>query len=240
MKLKEDKKEWIASLNKKLETKTPQEVLKYFLTEFKGKIVLSSSMGAEDQVLTDMVMAIDRKTRIFTLDTGRLFPETLDIIDVTNKKYDIKIEVFFPDYKSVEKMVVEKGINLFYDSIENRKLCCHVRKIEPVKRALNGLEVWISGLRKDQSLNRFNTELVEWDENNGLIKLNPLLKWREQDVWEYIKENDIPYNKLHDQGFPSIGCQPCTRAVKKGEDSRSGRWWWEEPEHNECGLHEKK
>ena len=240
MKLKEDKKEWIAGLNKKLETKTPQEVLKYFLTEFKGKIVLSSSMGAEDQVLTDMVMAIDRKTRIFTLDTGRLFPETLDIIDVTNKKYDIKIEVFFPDYKSVEKMVVEKGINLFYDSIENRKLCCHVRKIEPVKRALNGLEVWISGLRKDQSLNRFNTELVEWDENNGLIKLNPLLKWREQDVWEYIKENDIPYNKLHDQDFPSIGCQPCTRAVKKGEDSRSGRWWWEEPEHNECGLHEKK
>lgn len=240
MKLKEDKKEWLSGINRELENRTPQEVLKYFLTEFKGKIVLSSSMGAEDQVLTDMVIGIDRDARIFTLDTGRLFPETHDIIDATNKKYNIKIEVFFPEYKSVEKMVVEKGINLFYDSIENRKLCCHIRKIEPVKRALKGLEVWISGLRKDQSLNRFNTQLVEWDENNGLIKVNPLLKWSEKEVWEYIKKNDIPYNKLHDQGFPSIGCQPCTRTVKKGEDSRSGRWWWEEPEHNECGLHQKK
>lgn len=229
----------IEELNKKFDKSKPEEVLEYFLLESKAKIALSSSLGAEDQVLTEMISNIDPETKIFTLDTGRLFPETYDLISETNKKYKIKIEVFFPDYKSVETMVKEKGINLFYESIENRKLCCHLRKIEPAKRAFKGLDVWISGLRKDQSLNRFNTKMVEWDEVNGLIKVNPLLNWTEKEVWAYIKENNVPYNALHEKGFPSIGCQPCTRAVKTGEDIRSGRWWWEEAEHNECGLHMK-
>lgn len=230
----------IDELNRRFDKKPPEELLEYFLAEYKGRIALSSSLGAEDQVLTDMVVKIDPTTRIFTLDTGRMFSETYDVLDATNKKYDIKMEVFFPDYKQVEKMVNEKGINLFYESIENRKRCCHIRKIEPLKRAFKGLDVWICGLRKDQSVTRFFTKAVEWDEGSGLIKINPLINWREKDVWEYIKGNDIPYNKLHDQGFPSIGCQPCTRAVKPGEDIRAGRWWWEQPEQKECGLHVKE
>lgn len=227
----------IDKLNERFNRKPPEEILKFFLKEYKGRIALSSSLGAEDQVLTDMVVKIDPSTRIFTLDTGRMFPETYDVLDRTNKKYNIKIEVFFPDYRQVEEMVAEKGINLFYESIENRKKCCHLRKIEPLKRAFQGLDVWICGLRKDQSVTRFFTRAVEWDEGNRLIKINPLIDWREKDVWEYIKDKEVPYNKLHDQGFPSIGCQPCTRAIKPGEDVRAGRWWWEQPEHKECGLH---
>lgn len=231
--------ERIDNLNDELKSATPQEVLSYFLTEYKEKIALSSSLGAEDQVLTDMVAKIDKSTRVFTLDTGRLFPETYKLIDDTNKKYDIKIEIFFPDYNQVEKMVKEKGINLFYESIENRKLCCGIRKLEPLKRAFEGLDVWICGLRKDQSITRFNSRLVEWDEQNGLIKINPLISWKESEVWDYINEHDVPYNELHDKGFPSIGCQPCTRAIKPDEDVRAGRWWWEQPEHKECGLHNR-
>ncbi len=239
MKPSEDISGLIEKLNTKFENGTAQEVLEYFLKEYKRKIALSSSLGTEDQVLTDMVSKIDKNVRIFTLDTGRLFPETYELISETNKKYNIKIEIFFPDYKSVEVMVKEKGINLFYESIENRKLCCHLRKIEPAKRAFKGLDVWICGLRKDQSLDRFYTKMVEWDETNGLIKVNPLLNWTEKNMWEYIEDNKVPYNVLHDKGFPSIGCQPCTRAVKKGEDIRAGRWWWEESENSECGLHVK-
>ncbi len=229
----------IDNLNDKLKNLSPTEVISFFLEEYKGKIALSSSLGAEDQVLTDMVAKIDKSTRIFTLDTGRLFPETYNLINDTNKKYDIKIDVFFPDYTQVEKMVKEKGVNLFYESIENRKFCCNIRKIQPLKRAFGGLDVWICGLRKDQSITRFNSRLVEWDEQNGLIKINPLINWKESDVWNYIKENNVPYNELHDKDFPSIGCQPCTRAIKSDEDVRAGRWWWEEPEHKECGLHNR-
>jgi len=227
-------------LNQRFEKSSPEEVLGFFLDEYKGRIALASSMGAEDQVLTSMISAIDKTTRIFTLDTGRLFPETYKLIDNTNRFFNISIEVFFPDYKKVEEMVVKKGINLFYQSIENRKECCHIRKIEPLKRAFQNLEVWICGLRKDQSITRFYSKMVEWDKPNGLIKLNPLINWSEKQVWEYIKTQGIPYNSLHDQGFPSIGCQPCTRAVEKGEDVRAGRWWWEQPEHKECGLHSAK
>ena len=229
----------IDELNERFKKSDPKEVLRYFLAEYKGKIALSSSLGAEDQVLTEMVVSIEKDTRIFTLDTGRLFPETYDLIHRTNETYDIKMDVMFPDYHQVEKMVKEKGVNLLYENIENRKLCCGIRKIEPLKRAFKGLDVWICGLRKDQSITRFYSQLVEWDGNNGLIKLNPLINWREKDVWDYINENDIPYNTLHDQGFPSIGCQPCTRAVKPGEDVRAGRWWWEQPEQKECGLHKR-
>lgn len=234
-----DMKSKIKELNEKFKSKSPEEVLSYFLTNYKGKIALSNSMGAEDQVLTDMVVKTDPSTRIFTLDTGRVFPETYEVIDETNKKYNINIEVYFPDYKKVQQLVKEKGINLFYDSKENRKECCAIRKLEPLKRAFEGLEVWICGLRKDQSVTRFFTDMVEWDEGNNMLKINPLLNWTEKMVWDYIKTNNVPYNKLHDKGFPSIGCQPCTRAIKEGEDVRAGRWWWEEPEHKECGLHVK-
>lgn len=229
----------IEALNQQFEKTDPLEVISWFIKEYKGKIALSSSLGAEDQVLTQMVCAVDNTTRIFTLDTGRLFPETYDLIDATNKTYGIKLEVFFPESKSVENMVNTKGINLFYDSMDARKECCHVRKLEPLKRAFQNLDVWICGLRKDQSITRFGSQLIEWDNGNGLIKLNPLINWNEKKVWEYIKQHNIPYNKLHDSGFPSIGCQPCTRAVNPGEDIRAGRWWWEEPEHKECGLHNR-
>jgi phosphoadenosine phosphosulfate reductase len=225
--------------NQSLEKSTPEEALKFFLQEYKHRIALASSMGAEDQVLTHMIHAIDPEVRIFTLDTGRLFPQTYDLIDATNKFFNISIEVFFPQAASVETMVAKKGINLFYDSIENRKECCHVRKLEPLKRAFNNLDAWVCGLRKDQSITRFYSKMVEWDEGNGLIKINPLINWSEKQVWAYIKEHQIPYNKLHDTGFPSIGCQPCTRAVNPGEDIRGGRWWWEQPEQKECGLHNR-
>ena len=227
-------------LNIRFENSSPRQLLQYFLNEFKGKVIQSSSLGAEDQVLTDMITKIDKKIKIFTLDTGRLFPETYELIERTNKQYDININIYFPDWQKVEKMVRDKGINLFYRSIENRKLCCHLRKIEPSKRALKGFEVWISGIRKDQTVSRFYNKIIEWDDTNRLIKVNPLLNWTEKHVWDYIKKNNVPYNELHDRGFSSIGCQPCTRAIKSGDDFRAGRWWWEEPDNKECGLHNGK
>ncbi len=229
----------IEILNTQFTNKSPEEVLAFFLNEYKGKIALSSSLSIEDQVLTDLIVKIDKSTRIFTLDTGRLFPETYSLIDKTNMRYDIKLEVMFPDFNEVEKMVKAEGINLFYAGIEQRKTCCRVRKLEPLKRAFEGLDVWICGLRREQSVTRQNVQLVEWDEANGLIKLNPLINFAEQEVWDYIKKNGVPYNKLHDKGFPSIGCQPCTRAIQPGEDIRAGRWWWENPEQKECGLHKR-
>jgi phosphoadenosine phosphosulfate reductase len=231
-------KKKVEELNKKMKGSAPREVLKYFIGEYKGKIAQSTSLGAEDQVITDMICGIDNKTRIFSLDTGRLFQETYDLIEKTNSKYDINIDIYFPDWQKVEEMVREKGINLFYRSIENRKRCCYLRKVEPLNRALKGTEVWISGIRRDQTVSRFYRELVEWDETHKMIKINPLLNWTEKQVWQYIKENNVPYNILHDSGFSSIGCQPCTRAIKPGEDFRAGRWWWEESDNRECGLHD--
>jgi len=229
----------IKELQKLVENKSPEEIIKIFIEKFQDRIAFSSSLGAEDQVITDMISKINKSTKIFTLDTGRVFPETYDLIDRTSKRYKIPIQVYFPDAKQVEEMVNEKGINLFFESIENRKLCCHIRKIEPLKRAFKGLDVWICGLRRDQSITRTDVQIVEWDEANGLIKLNPIVDWTEEEVWDYIKENRVPYNRLHDKGFPSVGCQPCTRAIEEGEDTRAGRWWWENPETKECGLHVK-
>jgi len=216
-----------------------EDILTYFLTHYKGRIVQGSGMGAEDQVITRMICDIDKTVRIFTLDTGRLFQETYDLIQKTNEHFSINIEVYFPDYKKVEKMVKEKGINLFYESLENRQLCCHIRKNEPLKRALKGMDVWICGLRKDQTVTRFYNKAVEWDKQHGLIRVNPLINWTEKQVWDYIREHQIPYNVLHDKGYPSIGCLPCTHAVKPGEDPRAGRWWWEDKGPKECGLHYK-
>lgn len=227
----------VDELNDKLKFRSPEEIIEYFANNYPGKVTLGSSMGAEDQVLIDMVYKIKKDISIFTLDTGRLFPETYELIDKTSKKYKLQIKIFFPDRTQVEKMVNNKGINLFYDSIENRKLCCNIRKIEPLKRALPGYKVWINGLRKDQSLIRFDTKLVDWDDKHQITKVSPLLNWTEKDVWSYIRENNVPYNELHDKGYPSIGCRSCTRAVQEGEDFRSGRWWWEDSGHTECGLH---
>ena len=234
-----NRKDQAEEINQLLQGKPAEEVITWFLKDFNGKVALSTSLGAEDQALTYMISQVDKTADVFTLDTGRLFPETYDLIDLTSKKYGISIRVMFPDAARVEAMVNEKGINLFYDSIENRKLCCHIRKIEPLKRAFSGLDAWICGLRREQSVTRKDMQLVEWDENNGLIKVNPLIDWTEEQLWSYLKLNFIPYNKLHDAGFPSIGCQPCTRAVMPGEDVRAGRWWWENPETKECGLHKK-
>lgn len=232
-------KEEIDGLNARFAESVSEEILGYFLKEYAGRIALSSSLSLEDQVLTDMICAIDRGTEIFTLDTGRLFPETYELIDRTNMQYHIALKVFFPDYEGVEKMVSDCGINCFYDSLENRHRCCAVRKLEPLARAFKGLDAWICGLRHEQSVTRKAMSLVEWDDLNGLVKINPLINWSEAQVWDYIKAHSVPYNRLHDKGFPSIGCQPCTRAVEPGEDIRSGRWWWESPDHRECGLHQR-
>ena len=229
----------IENLNKKLKDYSAEDILKYFLDKYKNDVALSSSFGAEDQVLTHLMLNIDKDANIFTLDTGRLPYETYSVMDSTNLKYNIKVNVFFPKNENIEELYKNQGINGFYESIDNRKACCNARKIEPLKRALKPLKVWITGLRAAQSITRVDMPVVEYDENFDVIKVNPLINWSEDNVWNFIKENKVPYNKLHDQGYPSIGCAPCTRAVKEGEDIRSGRWWWENPEHKECGLHAK-
>ena len=233
----------IQELNERFNNAAPEEVLEYFLPLYGDRIALASSLGLEDQVLTAMMASINKKNeskgRIFTIDTGRLFPECYQLIDRTNDKYDINIEVYSPEHTGIEKYVREHGINAFYQSIELRKACCQCRKLEPLRRALSTLDVWICGLRSSQAVTRSGIQVVEWDANNNLIKVNPLAHWTEGQVWEYIKAHKVPYNKLHDHGFPSIGCQPCTRAIEPGEDIRAGRWWWEDSEHKECGLHKR-
>jgi phosphoadenosine phosphosulfate reductase len=228
----------IDKLNKEVDSFSAQEVLRYLSGAIDGKICFATSLGAEDQVISDMLFQgklgmID----VFTLDTGRMFQETYDILERTIARYKTKIEVLFPDTDEVENLVKNKGINLFYESIENRKLCCQIRKINPLRRKLQNYDAWIVGLRREQSVTRTELKTFEWDDVNKIIKINPLVNWTEKEVWDYIKKNTVPYNKLHDNGFPSIGCAPCTKAVGKGEDVRSGRWWWENPEFKECGLH---
>ncbi len=234
-----NRQEYLAKLNKKASEKKTEDILAFALEEFKDKLSFASSMGAEDQVITHMMANITKSFNIFTLDTGRLFQETCELIEKTNSRYKINIEVYFPDAEKVQKMVSEKGMNLFYNSIENRKLCCFTRKILPLKRALAGKTAWVTGLRKEQAPTRSDISTFEWDETNQLIKINPLIHWTEQEIWDYIKQNNIPYNALHDSGFKSIGCLPCTRAVEAGEDARAGRWWWENQGHKECGLHKR-
>ena len=230
--------ELIKNIEEKILSLNTIDLIKYILENHKN-VALSSSLGAEDQVLTDMIFKIDKNSKVFTLDTGRLHSETYKVMDETNLKYGVKLEVFFPKFEDVEKLYLTQGVNGHFESIDNRKNCCNIRKIEPLKRALKGVDIWITGLRASQSVTRTNLPIIEWDENFKVIKLNPLINWSEDDVWEYIKANKVPYNKLHDQGYPSIGCEPCTRAIKPGEDIRAGRWWWEDPEHKECGLHKK-
>ena len=230
----------VTTLALRAEPMSAQDVVGLALERFGQKVALLSSFGAEDMVLIDLLMKIDPRARIMTLDTGRLPQETYNVIDATRQKYGVAVEVFFPQADAVEAMVTERGPNLFYHSIENRKLCCGVRKMEPLGRALAGLDAWITGLRREQSVTRTAVPKVEWDEGNGLVKVNPLVEWSREDVWSYIREHNVPYNALHDRGYPSIGCGPCTRAVQPGEHERAGRWWWEHPETKECGLHVKQ
>ncbi len=202
--------------------------------------VFANSLGAEDMVLTDLIARHQLDISIFSLDTGRLPAETYELMQHTAEAYpDTRVLVYFPRAESVEQYVNEQGINAFYQSIEARKACCRIRKLEPLARALAGKQAWVTGLRREQSTTRIDMAEQEWDEANGLTKFNPLLEWTEKEVWAYIKAYQVPYNALHDRHYPSIGCAPCTRAIAAGEDVRAGRWWWENPENKECGLHAK-
>ncbi|MDI3515207.1 MAG: phosphoadenosine phosphosulfate reductase [Rhodocyclaceae bacterium] len=217
-------------------------LLREAVAEFggKGELVFANSFGAEDMVLTDLILANGLPITIFSLDTGRLPAETYTLIGEVERRYGTRLEIYFPDATAVETYVRSHGINAFYDSVELRKACCGVRKMAPLRRALAGRKAWITGLRAAQSVTRTGLALREFDAGNGLEKLNPLSEWTEAEVWAYIRINEVPYNALHDQFYPSIGCAPCTRAIAVGEDVRAGRWWWEDPSTKECGLHAKE
>jgi len=202
-------------------------------------ITFACSFGAEDMVLLDAIATNARKIEVFTLDTGRLPEETQALLEAVRDKYPLEIKTYFPDAAAVESWVAQNGPNAFYKSVAQREQCCHIRKIQPLRRALAGKKSWVTGLRREQSQARQNLQLEQWDEANGLTKINPLLDWTNDEVWAYIKAHDVPYNALHDRGYPSIGCAPCTRAVQPGEDIRAGRWWWESSA-KECGLHKHK
>ena len=215
------------------------ELLHAAVEEF-GEVSFANSFGAEDMVLTDLILAESLPIEIFSLDTGRLPAETYTLMAEVEKRYGTRLKLFFPDTAKVEQYVREQGINAFYDSVELRKRCCEIRKVEPLRRALSGRRAWITGMRATQSATRAELPVRQFDEANGLEKYNPLADWSEPDVWAYIRIHELPYNALHDQFYPSIGCAPCTRAVALGEDIRAGRWWWENPDSKECGLHVKK
>ena len=214
-----------------------EEVLKQIATQYGDKAAFSTSLSWEDQVISHHIFANNLPISVFTLDTGRMFPETYNVLNRTKDRYGKVIEVYFPNNESVEKLVTSKGPLSFYESLENRKECCNIRKVEPLNRALKGVEVWITGLRAEHSDNRKDLSIVEKDEQRNIIKVNPLLNWSFEEVKAEISKHNIPYNILHDKGFVSIGCQPCTRAIKEGEDFRAGRWWWEDTSKKECGLH---
>ncbi len=215
-----------------------EDTLAFLASEYKNQVVFSTSFGQEDQVITALIAKNDLPINIFTLDTGRLFQETYDVFHRTIKKYKLAIQTYFPEAAAVEKLLSEKGPNSFYESVENRKECCFIRKVAPLTIALKGNAIWITGLRGEQSENRNDLALFEYDAHFDIIKFNPLLKWTLAEVQKYIDDNNVPQNALHKQGFVSIGCAPCTRAIAEGEDIRAGRWSWESS-HKECGLHEK-
>jgi phosphoadenosine phosphosulfate reductase len=224
-------------LNTELHQMSIIEKLGYLAEAYEGKIVFTTSFGYEDQVVTDYIFANNFPVEVITLDTGRLFEETYKVYRSTLEKYKKPVKAYFPPTDKVEGLLNKKGPFSFYESPENRKECCYIRKVIPLKRALKGKEIWITGLRAAQSENRSDLKEFEWDEGNQVIKYNPLLEWSLDDVKEYVRENHVPYNVLHDKGFVSIGCAPCTRAIKPGEDFRAGRWWWEQNSGKECGLH---
>lgn len=235
-----DNKQVLKSLAKSAQDKDPVSILRLAVDHFgAASVALASSLGAEDQVLTQMVRTQFPQVNIFSIDTGRLPQETHDVMRETAKAYGFSYDVLHPDENELSPLIARHGLDMFYESVELRKACCHARKITPLQKKLRNLSAWICGLRKGQSAARQAVQAVEWDEANNLFKVNPLAEWTEDQVWDYIRQNHIPYNKLHDQGYPSIGCAPCTRAVKPGEDIRSGRWWWEESTNKECGIHNR-
>jgi phosphoadenosine phosphosulfate reductase len=229
----------LAKSSQDFEDLTTAEIVTWALENYNPRIGLACSFQVEESVLIDLMHRVrGADFRLFTLDTGRLNQETYDCMDAIRERYGVQVEVFFPDAEGVEKMVRENGLNLFYNSVELRKLCCGVRKVEPLNRALKGLDAWMTGLRREQAVTRADVRKIELDEDHGnIIKINPLVDWSYADVWDYIRKHNVPYNRLHRQGYPSIGCAPCTRAVKAGESLRAGRWWWENPDTKECGLH---
>ena len=228
----------VDEFNEKASDMTAEQIIRLSHKEFAKGLVFASSLGEEDQVITDLISKVSADIEIFTLDTGRLFQETYELLSKTQKKYPMAFKVYYPDNEAVEDMVRNYGINLFYESVANRKLCCGVRKVEPLKRALANADAWLCGLRSAQSIARSDLKVFEWDEANQKIKISPLVNWNLDQVHEYIEKNKIDVNPLHAQGFISISCASCTRAVNKGEDIRSGRWWWEMPDQKECGLHD--
>ncbi len=229
----------IESLKITLQNFKPEEILRFLDTNYSREVVFTTSFGAEDQVITDMIYKNNLDIKIVTLDTGRLFEETYKVFYSTIEKYRINIEVFYPQNQLLEKLLTEKGPYSFYESIENRKECCNIRKVEPLSRAINGFKIWITGIRAEQSLGRAKNQFVEYDEKNKIIKIHPIFSWTLSEIMEYIAKHNVPYNSLHDKGYLSIGCAPCTRAIQPGEDFRAGRWWWEQNSGKECGLHSK-
>lgn len=226
----------LSQLQNIFEVKPVHEALQQLVQLFPGRVKFSSSLGQEDQVLTDIIARYNIPITIFTIDTGRLFNEAYETLEKTKARYKINIDVFFPQANAVEQMVNAHGVNLFYDSVANRQTCCNIRKVEPLNRALQNTSVWITGLRSSQTDHRKNISVAEWLSDKEMYKINPLLHWSFDDVLNYIKAFSVPYNPLHDKGFVSIGCAPCTKAIEEGEDPRAGRWWWE-TSHKECGLH---
>lgn len=213
----------------------------YTIADEYAPAALASSLGAEDMVLTDLICKFAPGIEIFTLDTGRLPEETYALMQTMQRHYGRNIRTYSPQAEVIEEFVRNHGPNAFYESVEHRKTCCHIRKVEPLQRALAGKRAWLSGIRREQSMTRTDAPLHEWDSVHTMQKFNPLIEWHEQDVWNYLRKFDVPYNALHDKGYPSIGCAPCTRAISVGEDIRAGRWWWENEDEQgkECGLHRK-
>jgi phosphoadenosine phosphosulfate reductase len=229
----------VTQLINKIEGKNAAEILQTLSLLHNERVVFSTSLGYEDQVITHLIFSESLTIDVFTLDTGRIFPETYSVLNSTLERYKKEIKVYYPNTEKVEDLVTKKGPFSFYESIENRKECCYIRKVEPLNRALKGYTIWITGIRAEQSGNRENMPIAEWDEANKIIKVHPLLHWTFDEVKSFIRKHNIPYNPLHDKGIVSIGCQPCTRAIKEGEDFRAGRWWWEDNSKKECGLHSK-
>ncbi len=228
----------VKSLNREFERSSPQDILAWASENLDSSVALATSFQVQGMVLVDMFAKTDPEARVFTLDTGRLHSHTYDAMEKTREKYNINIEVLFPDTAEVEEMVTSHGVNLFYKSVENRRLCCQVRKTNPLNGFLKTLDAWITSIRADQTQQRADSSKFEIDYLHGkMLKINPILDWTTDEVWDYVRKNDVPYNKLHDMGYTSIGCAPCTRAIEEGEDPRAGRWWWEQDSDKECGIH---
>lgn len=230
-----------AAAGAELERAAPAELLRWAMEQFQApSLAMACGFGAEGMALLDFCSELGRYPRVFTLDTGRLPQQTYDLMERARRRYpDAAVQVYCPDASDLEDMVARRGPNLFYENVESRKLCCEIRKVRPLRRALHGCRAWITGLRRAHSEGRAQIGKVEWDETNSLVKINPLADWTDEQLWRRVREKDIPYNTLHDLGYPSVGCDPCTRPVQPGEDPRAGRWWWESDTQKECGLHRR-